>query len=150
VPAHAQSNRLKEELGRYYPDLILLDEDEAANILTKTESLVYANSDLALSKMSGILNGQFEIDVTGSLKDKSDFGTLLFKALTDSDRAAETEKIQGEDFACDAYINVDGVPIVLGIYEHPFLDKDDFRDIVYYTSGKVMRKMLPRVKDVLR
>ena len=151
VPAHAQSNRLKEELGRYYPDLILLDEDEAANILTKTGSLVYANSDLALSKMSDILNGPFKIDVTGSIKDKSDFGIPFSKASTDSDlRCAGTEGIHGEDFACDAYINVDGEPVVLGIYEHPVLDKDDFRDIVYYTSGKVMRKMLPRMKDALR
>ena len=151
VPAHAQSDRLKEELGRYYPDLILLDEDEAANILTNSESLVYANSDLALSKMRDILNGPFEIEVTGSLKDKSDFGIPFSKASTDSDlRCPGTDGIHGEDFACDAYINVDGEPVVLGIYEHPVLDKDDFRDIVYYTSGKVMRKMLPKMKDALR
>ena len=65
-------------------------------------------------------------------------------------RQREYNAKQCEDFACDAYINVDGEPVVLGIYEHPVLDKDDFRDIVYYTSGEVMRKRLPRMKDALR
>ena len=155
VPAHAQSNRLKEELGRYYPDLILLDEDEAANVLAESGSLVCANSDLALLTMRDILTGPFEVDVIDSLKDKSVSGIYLSKALTDSDkrgdkRVDEKARIQNKDFACDAYINVDGEPVVLGIYEHPVLDKNDSRDIVYFTSSEVMKKMLPRMKDALR
>jgi len=151
VPAHAQSNRLKEELGRYYPDLILLDEDETANILAESGSLVCANSDLALSTMREILKGPFEVNVIDSLKDKSVSGIYLSKALTDSDkRGDEKASIQDKDFACDAYFNVDGEPVVLGIYEHPVLEKDDSRDIVYFTSSEVMKKMLPRMKDALR
>jgi hypothetical protein len=151
VPAHTKSNRLKVELGRYYPDLNLLDEDKAANISTDPDSLVYANSDLSLSTMRDILNDPFEIDVIDSLKDKSDFGIPLSKALTGSDlRGAEAKRRPDEDLACDAYINVDGEPVVLGIYKHPVLDKGDSRDIVYYTSSEVMKKMLPRIKDALR
>jgi hypothetical protein len=39
---------------------------------------------------------------------------------------------------------------VLGIYAHPLLDEEDFRDIVYYTSAGIMKKMLPRISDFLR
>lgn len=151
VPAHAQSNRLKEELGRYYPDLIILDEDEAAGILTKSDSLVYSNSDLALSKMRDIMSSPSQFEAVGAPRNKSNFGISMSKAVTDSDlRCAGTEWAHGENFSCDAYINADGEPVVLGIYEHPVLDEDDFRDIVYYTSAKVMKKMLPRMNEALR
>lgn len=150
VPAHAQNSRLKEELERYYPDLIFLDRDKATDILTKPLSLVYANSDLALSEM-GISKSPFDIDVTCSTKNESDYGIPLSEDLADSDLCCTgTGSMHAEDFACDAFINVNGEPVVLGIYEHPVLDKYDFRDIVYYTSSKVMKKMLPRIKDALR
>ncbi len=60
------------------------------------------------------------------------------------------EYIKGDEFACDAYIDSKGEPVVLGIYAHPLRDMEDFRDIVYYTGAGIMKKMLPRVSDFLR
>ena len=63
---------------------------------------------------------------------------------------AETESVRGDEFACDAYFNAKGEPVVLGIYAHPFLDGKDSRDIVYYTSQEIVRKNLPRMEDSLK
>jgi hypothetical protein len=150
VPVYTKSERLKTELRRYCPDLILLDETEAANIITRPESLIFTNSDEGLSTIRGFLTNPSEIEVHNSFKDKSDFGRLLPKALPDlSLPGAETESVRGDEFSCDVYFNAKGKPIVLGIYAHPFLDGKDSRDIVYYTSREIVRKNLPRMEASL-
>gem|GEM_PF-494147 len=70
--------------------------------------------------------------------------------ILSSERFLIEEFIKGEEFACDAYLSSKGEPVVLGIYAHPLRDEDDLRDIVYYTSVGIMRKMLPRITDSLR
>lgn len=57
------------------------------------------------------------------------------------------EYIFGEEFACDAYFDSEGKAVILGIYSHPFLNEDDFRDVVYYTSSKIMHEMLPKIGE---
>jgi hypothetical protein len=60
------------------------------------------------------------------------------------------EYIRGEEMACDAFFNSKGEPVILGIYAHPLLNEDDFRDILYYTSAELVDRMLPRIEDLLR
>lgn len=72
------------------------------------------------------------------------------KTSIDQGRLLIEDYIKGEEFACDAYIGPGGEPVVLGIYAHPLKDAEDFRDIVYYTSAGIMKKMLPRISDFLR
>jgi hypothetical protein len=89
------------------------------------------------------------------LKDRSDLEQVA-KSLTQDNMSLDPgsflieEYIRGDEFACDAYISPRGEPVVLGIYAHPLRDPEDFRDIVYFTSAGIMRKMLPRVSDFLR
>ncbi len=82
--------------------------------------------------------------------DVKDSADAIGRDLLSSDRFLIEEFIKGEEFACDAYLSSKGEPVVLGIYAHPLRDEEDFRDIVYYTSSGVMRKMLPRITDFLR
>lgn len=70
--------------------------------------------------------------------------------LLSSDRFLIEENIKGEEIACDAYFNSKGEPVILGIYDHPLMDEDDFRDILYYTSPDLVKKMHPRIEDFLR
>ena len=150
VPVYTKSERLKTELGRYCPDLILLDETEAANIITRPESLLFTNSDEGLSAIREFLTKPSEIEVHKTLEDKSDFGRFLYKALPDLEHpGAETESVRGDELSCDAYFNAKGKPVVLGIYAHPVLDGKDSREIVYYTSRKIVRKNLQRMEDSL-
>ena len=151
VPVYTKSKRLKTELGRYCHDLILLDETEAANIITKPESLLFTNSDEGLSAIREFLTNPSEVEVHRLYKDKSDFGRLLSKALPDLGLpGTETESVIGDDFACDAYFNALGEPVVLGIYAHPILGGKDPKDIVYYTSQKIVRNNLHIIEDSLK
>ncbi len=70
--------------------------------------------------------------------------------LLSSDRFLIEEHIKGEEIACDAYFNSKGEPVILGIYDHPLMDEDDFRDILYYTSPDLVKKMHPGIEDFLR
>ena len=70
--------------------------------------------------------------------------------LLSPDRFLLEERIKGEEIACDAYFNSKGEPVILGIYDHPLMDEDDFRDILYYTSSDLIEKMHPRIEDFLR
>lgn len=132
VPVYTKINKLRIELGRYCSDLILLDENEASRIISKDDSLLYTNSDKGLAAIN---------EIFGNLRGKVDhymFGHHV-----------ETKKRRDEEFVCDAYFDSNGRPVVLGIYAHPILDENDFRDIVYYTSRKVMIDMLPLTEKSL-
>jgi hypothetical protein len=59
------------------------------------------------------------------------------------------EVIDGREFACDAYFDETGKPVVLGIYCHHFRDRGDVRDLVYYTGKKVLEKTLGHVEGFL-
>lgn len=75
---------------------------------------------------------------------------ILSPDILSPDRFLIEEHIKGDEIVCDAYFNSNGVPVILGIYGHPLLDEDDFRDILYYTSSDLIRKMHPRIEDLLR
>lgn len=70
--------------------------------------------------------------------------------LLNPDRFLIEEHIKGDEIACDAYFNSRGEPVILGIYDHPLLDEDDFRDVLYFTSSDLIQKMHPRIGDFLR
>lgn len=70
------------------------------------------------------------------------------EVLSDS-RFVVEEYLDGEEYACDAYFNEEGRPIILAIYHHPFADQNDTRDLVYYTGTKLMRAMIPQIGDFL-
>ena len=76
VPVYAKSNRLKVELKRYCPNLILLDEYEAANIIAKPDSILYTNSDEGLFAIRELFSISKEIDVYDSLNGKLVSGYL--------------------------------------------------------------------------
>ncbi len=52
------------------------------------------------------------------------------------------ENIEGEEFAVDAYFDVSGEPVILGIFHHLFSSGEDVSDRVYYTSRAVVRENL--------
>lgn len=59
------------------------------------------------------------------------------------------EKIMGKEYACDAYFDQNGQPVVLGIYYHPFRDTKDVRDLVYLTGKKILKQTLKPVNEFL-
>lgn len=66
------------------------------------------------------------------------------------------EIIRGEEFAIDAYFDKEGSPVVLNIFQHPFVNEDDVSDRAYISSGnvikenlKIFEKMLTKIGEVL-
>ncbi len=54
------------------------------------------------------------------------------------------EMIEGDEFAVDVYFDTAGAPVILNIYKHPFVSKDDVSDRLYYTSKKIIKEYLER------
>ncbi len=59
------------------------------------------------------------------------------------------EIIQGEEFAIDAYFDKEGKPVVLNIFQHPFVSEDDVSDRAYVSSGKVIHENLEIFEKML-
>lgn len=60
------------------------------------------------------------------------------------------EYIDGEEFAIDAYYDADGNPVILNIFQHPFLDSKDVRDRIYMMSAGIMIKYMARFAVLLK
>ncbi len=59
------------------------------------------------------------------------------------------EIIQGEEFAIDAYFDKNGIPVILNIFQHPFVSEDDVSDRAYISSGKVIKENLATFEKML-
>ncbi len=60
------------------------------------------------------------------------------------------EYIDGEEFAIDAYFDKSGVPVILNIFQHPFLDSKDVKDRIYMMSAGIMVKYMARFAMLLK
>ena len=50
------------------------------------------------------------------------------------------QRVEGREFAIDAYFGSDGAPVLLDVMEHIFRDADDTEDRVYLTSAALIRE----------
>lgn len=60
------------------------------------------------------------------------------------------EIIQGDEYAVDAYYNEDGEPVILNIFQHPFVSVDDVSDRVYISSKEIIEANLEQFKNMLK
>lgn len=70
--------------------------------------------------------------------------------VVNSSKFIMEEYIEGEEFAIDAYYDVDGNPVILNIFQHPFLDSKDVRDRIYMMSAGIMIKYMARFAMLLK
>ena len=60
------------------------------------------------------------------------------------------EYIDGDEYAVDAYYDKQGMPVILNIFKHPFLNSKDVRDRVYITSTEIMLKNMSHFTLLLK
>ncbi len=60
------------------------------------------------------------------------------------------ELIEGEEYAIDAYFDRDGEPVILNIFQHPFLNSKDVSDRIYLMSAGIMIKYMAKFAILLR
>lgn len=70
------------------------------------------------------------------------------EVLSSSTFIAE-EIIQGEEFAIDTYFNNDGKPVILNIFQHPFVSEDDVSDRAYISSKEIIEANLKPFEKLL-
>lgn len=59
------------------------------------------------------------------------------------------EMIEGDEFAVDVYFDSGNKPVILNIYKHPFVSKDDVSDRLYFTSKAIMKQYLEKFETLL-
>lgn len=58
-------------------------------------------------------------------------------------------KIEGKEFALDAYFDENGKSVILNIFEHPFFGEFDVSDRLYFTSKKTIKDNLEKFENIL-
>ncbi len=78
------------------------------------------------------------------------FKSIYPNSVVDTSKFIIEKLIEGEEFAVDVYFNNKGEPIILNIFQHPFISKDDVSDRVYFTSKKIIETYLNKFTDLFR
>lgn len=71
------------------------------------------------------------------------------KEVMDSERFIIEEVIEGAEFACDAYYNDKGNPVVLNIMKHAFSSEESFSDRLYITSPEIIQEWKGEMESFL-
>ncbi len=77
------------------------------------------------------------------------FSSVFDEDVVNSDRFLVEDYIEGDEITCDAYFDPAGEPVILSITCHPFADRDDTRDLVYYTSRDLVAEHLDSLRGFL-
>jgi len=92
---------------------------------------------------------EFDLAIAEAIVELSRYKKLFDSSILDEANFLIEEFIEGEEFACDAYFDKNGNPVVLAITEHPFRDSNDSRQLLYYTGKGVMKKGLKHAEKFL-
>jgi len=79
----------------------------------------------------------------------NEISKLFPKSVLNISKFIIEEMITGDEFAVDVYYDKGGVPVILNILKHPFLDGDDVSDRAYITSRTIIEENMPRFEKVL-
>ena len=86
-----------------------------------------------------------------SLEDEIKRAQVMFEEnVISSSRFLIEDYIQGEEFAIDAYYDDQGQPVILNIFQHPYMDSKDVRNRIYMTSVGIMIKYMARFAVLLK
>lgn len=83
-------------------------------------------------------------------KEMEEAGKLYPEAVVNSSNFILEEYIKGEEFAVDAYYDREGHPVILNIFQHPFLNDKDVKDRIYVTSARIMVKYMSKFAMLLK
>ncbi len=96
-----------------------------------------------------IQNEKEFLNIKKKLKDDiKKFKGIFSIEVVDTSKFIMEEMIEGEEYAVDVYFGLDGKPVILNIFKHPFFDENDVSDRVYYTSKEIIKKNIERFTDL--
>ena len=90
-------------------------------------------------------------DVVAKLEKEVKYATEMYPdTVINSSKFILEEVIEGEEFAIDAYFDRNGEPVILNIFQHPFLNDKDVSDRIYLVSIGIMVKYMAKFALLLR
>ena len=140
----------REFLKKLYPDFLFkaadFNELKSINPNTVKYPVVLKPSVGFLScGVHNIYNKEEWTDTIDKLQKEIVAADNLYpKSVVDSSKFVIEEMIQGEEYAIDAYYDRNGEAVILNIFHHPFLDKNDVRDRIYVMSAEIMIRYLAK------
>lgn len=90
-------------------------------------------------------------DVISQLEKEMRMAAMMYpNHVVNSTKFLIEEMIEGEEYAVDAYFDRDGEPVILNIFQHPFLNSKDVSDRIYLMSVGIMTKYMAKFGLLLR
>lgn len=56
--------------------------------------------------------------------------------------------IEGEEYAVDMFFNEQKQPEIINIYHHPFPEKNEYFNVLYYTNHQIFDKLYDKIKKI--
>ncbi len=66
------------------------------------------------------------------------------KSILDNSYFVAEEFIDGEEYAVDMYYDSFNEPVIMNIYHHPYRDKRDTRNVLYYSDANIISRLMPK------
>jgi hypothetical protein len=79
--------------------------------------------------------------VTDLEREVEAFASIYPEQVLALDRFVVEEVIEGEEFAVDAYFDVEGTPALVNVYAHLFASTHDVSDRVYFTNVETVERL---------
>ena len=90
-------------------------------------------------------------DVISQLEKEMRMAAMMYPShVVNSTKFLIEEMIEGEEYAVDAYFDRDGEPVILNIFQHPFINSKDVSDRIYLMSVGIMTKYMAKFGLLLR
>lgn len=82
-------------------------------------------------------------DIVKNIGPEAQKAELLYpKHVIDTNEFIIEEYLDGEEFAIDAYYDIEGKPVILNILKHLFYSEEDTSDRIYYTHKDIINQYL--------
>lgn len=146
----------RETLKELYPDFYFASFDQEELKKANTADIKFP---VVLKPAVGFFDmGVHSVNSAGEWKDAvsaierelKQAATMYSDSVINSSKFIAEQKIEGEEFAIDVYYDRDGEPIILNIYQHPFLTGKNGGSRVYLMSTGIMITYMAKFGILLR
>jgi len=125
-------------------DLVKIDEFPQEFIIKPTVGFLSMGVHKVASKQ------QWEQTLQTIKKEVVSFKKYFPEEVLKSSSFIVEEIIKGDEFAIDMFYDKNGEPVVLNIFQHPFVSADDVSDRIYISSKKIIDENLGEMTNLLK
>ncbi len=142
---------LKSVFPKFFFTEIAFDNLDKVDISSFPEQFIIKPSvgflSMGVHKVSS--HSQWENVVEQLKSEAENFASNFPEAVLSSSSFIAEEIIKGDEFAVDAYYDENGKPVILNIFQHPFVSEDDVSDRAYISSKEIIEANLEQFEKVL-